>query len=247
MLGITLSWCFGIMSNIVWIYVYISQLKENYINKSDFNLSFYFILGWFITDSLSNFSGYYKGTSVIILYISSCNIIFDTIFICQYLYYKFYDLFCIDNYDLLLENRNVNTTQIIFKNIFFLLKTIEIQLLSIYLFFIIFMDLIINITRIDKVIIGEIYGWILCVILFLSRIFQIIFHYKEKNVKKSSFFIFCIIICANILLLISILIRLIDINDNRYIYKNIQWIIASTITTLMDLIIIYQYYYFLND
>ena len=49
---------------------------------------------------------------------------------------KFYDLFCIDNYDLLLENRNVNTTQIIFKNIFFFVKnnrnTIIINLFIFY-------------------------------------------------------------------------------------------------------------------
>ena len=248
MLGVTLSWGFAIISNISWSYVYISQLKENYINKSDFNLSFYFILCWFVSDTLSNYAGYYKQAPIIIMYINSCNIIFDTIFICQYFYYKFYDLFCIDNYDPLLENRNVNTTQNLFKKIFYIFKSIESQLLLIYIFFIICMDLIINITHVEKVIIGEIYGWILFIILVLARLPQIIFHYNQKTVKKSTLFIFINIICANLFLLTSILIRLIDINDNNkkleYINKNIQWIISPIITSSLDFIIIYQYCYF---
>ena len=70
MLGVTLSWGFAIISNISWSYVYISQLKENYINKSDFNLSFYFILCWFVSDTLSNYAGYYKQAPIIIMYIN---------------------------------------------------------------------------------------------------------------------------------------------------------------------------------
>jgi hypothetical protein len=247
MLGEILSWCFAILSNITWLCVYISQLKENYINKSNFNLSFYFIFCWFISDTLSNYSGYYKGSPIIILYISSCNTIFDTIFICQYFYYKFHDSFNLDNYEPLLEDRdrNINKTQIIFKTIFDILKTIEIQLLLIYIFFIISIDVIINITHIEKVIIGQIYGWVLCTVLILARLSQMMFNYNKENIKKSSGFIFISIICANLFLLTSILLRLIDINDNNkleYINKNIQWVITPIITSLLDFIIIYNNY-----
>lgn len=249
MLGIILSWIFASLSNICWLYVYISQLKENYINKSDFNLNFYFILCWFVSDTLSNFSAYYKEASIIIMYISSFNVIFDTIFICQYFYYKFYDLFNLDNEPLL---QNSDENKIIFKNkkLKFLLKSVEFQLLLIYIVFIISIDLVISNIQIERIVIGQIYGWILCLLLVLARLPQIILHYNKKNVKKSTLFIFIAIICANLFLLTSILIILIDNNDNKfkleYIIKNIQFIVTPIITTSLDCIIIYQYYYYIN-
>lgn len=252
MLGAILSWVFAILSNISWLYVYISQLKENYINKSDFNLNFYFILCWFVSDTLSNYSAYYKRAPIIISYISSFNVIFDTIFICQYFYYKFYDLFNLDNYEPLLQNTNTNTNEnkIIFKNIVYVLRSLEFQLLLIYIIFIISIDLIISTIHIEKVIIGQIYGWILCLLLVFARLPQIIFHYNQKTVKKSNFFIFACIIFANLFLLTSILIILIDDNDNKvkleYITKNIQFIVTPIITTFLDFIIIYQYYYYID-
>lgn len=247
MLGVILSWVFAILSNICWLYVYISQIKENYINKSDFNLNFYFILCWFISDTLSNYSAYYKGSSIIIIYISSFNVIFDMIFICQYFYYKFYELFNFENCEPLLQNSNTNEIQIVFKNI---LKSIELQLLLVYIIFIIFMDLTISITHIEKNLIGQIYGWILCTLIVLARLPQLIFHYNKKSVKKSTVFIFIAIICANLFLLTSILIILIDNKDNKvkleYITKNIQFIVTPIITTSLDFIIIYQYYYYIR-
>lgn len=243
MLGAILSWIFAILSNICWLYVYISQLKENYINKSDFNLNFYFILCWFISDTLSNYSAYYKEAPIIIIYISSFNVIFDTIFICQYFYYKFYELFNFDNCEPLLQNSNTNETQIVFKNI---LKSLEFQILLIYIIFIVVIDLVISITQIEKILIGQIYGWILCILLVFARLPQIIFHYNQKTVKKSSLFIFIGIICGNLLILISILIILIDTNNKlEYIINNIQFIVSPIITTLLDFIIIYQYYYYI--
>lgn len=244
MLGVILSWIFAILSNICWLYVYISQFKENYINKSDFNLNFYFILCWFISDTLSNYSAYYKGSPIIIIYISSFNIIFDTIFICQYFYYKFCDLFNLNVSEPLLDNSNEN--QIILKNIYYILNSIQFKLLSIYIIFIISMDLIINMIQLEREIIGHIYGWILCLLFILARLPQIIFHYNQKTVKKSSLFIFFGIICGNLFLLTSILIRLVDINNKlEYINKNIQFVITPIITTLLDFIIIYQYYYYI--
>lgn len=252
MIGITLSWVFGIISSVIWIFIFVLQFKKNYINKSNINLSFYFIFAFLIGDTLSNFSAYYKGTSVIILYISSCNIVCDIIFICQYLYYKFGYLFNIEisEYTTLLEisNTNINThIKIYVKLLKDIITKIEIQLLIVYILFFTLINLILNITHIEKLVISEIYAWISFCIYLLARPPQIYLNYKRKSVVGLSLMVFYSIIFANFMFLTSILIRLIDLNENtklEYINKNIQWIIGPILTSLLDVIIICQYYYY---
>jgi len=249
MIGIILSWTFGIISSLIWIFIFILQFKEKYLNKYTSNLSFYLILALLIGDTLSNFSAYYKNTSIIILYISSCNIVCDIILVCQYFYYKFDYLFNIDSseYTTLLEVSNKNLYVKLFKNI---IKNVEIQIIIIYILFFTLIDLILNVTHTEKLVISEIYAWISFCIYLLARLPQIYLNYKRKSVIGLSIIVFYSIIFANFMFLMSILINLLDLNKNtklEYINKNIQWIIGPILTSSLDVIIICQYYYYINN
>lgn len=241
MLGNVLSWIFGSLSNICWFFVYIPQIKENYKNKSCNAVSFYLMLFWFMGDTLSSISAQYKNIWSVVLYVSFYNIFFDIMFLSQYIYYTFYEL----NEDGNQENQALlGRNYQVFKTIIQVLKNYEIQLILLYLFTIIFIDLVLNISHFPKRIIGEIYGWTSTIIFLSSRIPQIYLNYKRKSVRGLSFLTFSTIILANYLFLTSILINLIDLEKIQYytyIILNLQWIIGSSITSLLDMTILYQF------
>lgn len=248
MLGDVLAWIFGSISNIFWLCVYLPQIRENYKNKSCDAMSFYFILLWFIGDTLSSLSAIYKKVSFVIWFISLYNVMFDIIFVCQYVYYTFYDLFFIDEYEThslvtgLNNNRNVfNYTFYFMTNLF---QQREILLLVLYLIVIIFIDMILHLTHISEKIIGEIYGWVIIFIFLSSRIPQIYLNYKRRSVRGLSWLTFSSIILANYFFLASILIKIIDLQAyqrSQYILLNLQWIMGCSITSLLDLVIMYQF------
>lgn len=254
LLGDLLSWIFGTLSNICWLIVFIPQIKENYINRSIKAMSFYLIFFWFMGDTLSNISAQYKDiSSPIVIYVSSYNIIFDIIFFVQYIYYTFYDLFVIeieqeDETRFLLHDiykKNV------FKSIITLFLQWEIQVMLIYISIISSIDIILNIFNLQKALISTIYGWGSSFIFISSRIPQIYRNYKRKSVKGLSFFTFATIILANYLFLTSILLKLIDIKTyeerSLYVLGNLQWIVGPSITSILDIIILYQFLLFKNN
>lgn len=256
LLGDVLSWIFGTMSNICWLVVFIPQIKENYVNSSVKAMSFYLIFFWFMGDTLSNISAQYKDiTSPIVIYVSSYNIIFDIIFFFQYIYYTFYDTFY-DSFIIEVEQEDETRSllhhnsrrQNILKSITSLILRWEIQMMLVYISIISLIDIILKVFNLQKVLISTIYGWGSSVIFISSRVPQIYRNYKRQSVRGLSFFTFATIILANYLFLTSILLKLIDIKTyeerSRYVLGNLQWIVGPSITSILDIIILYQFLLF---
>ena len=89
--------------------------------------------------------------------------------------------------------------------------------------------------------IGDIFAWLTLIICIMSRFPQIILNYNKKNVDGLSSMTFTTIILANNLFLASILIALLDIEDRYdYFINNIQFILSSIGTTILDMIILIQ-------
>jgi len=82
------------------------------------------------------------------------------------------------------------------------------------------------------------------IILFtVSRIPQIILNWRRKSVHGLSIISFVIINVSNYLMLASILV---DIRSYIDLMKNIQWIISPFLTSMLDTIILFQFYHYTN-
>ena len=275
MYGKILSLIFGNLSNLLWIVVFYTQLRENYLNKSAKALSFSLIYLWILGDYLSIISAKSKHLSNIIIYIAIFHIICDYIFVCQIIYYRYkeeqlrkeHDVFynSIINYGNQTESENqthpnspINFVQVTpefsittyntpliaqeYKNkycIFYLTLT-EILLaffstcLSLLLYFLV-----------DIYNLADIIAWCTVLIFISSRIPQILLNYSRKSTDGLSIWIFILINIANWLFVSCILIEMLDIPKEEYVFhlmKNIQWIIGSVLTTFMDIIIFIQFH-----
>ena len=72
--------------------------------------------------------------------------------------------------------------------------------------------------------------------------------FTRKSTKGLSLLSFIIINIANFFFLLSVVIILYDLNPNTYIdyiKATIQWIVGSSLTTLFDCVIFYQFYIYL--
>lgn len=250
MLGSVLSWILGSLSNLCWLFVYIPQIRENYRNSSCNAVSFYLILFWFIGDTLSSISAQYKEITSVVLYVSLYNICLDIIFLCQYMYYQFGDLINSEeseNQSLL--NENYNKFKFGLQPILNIFCQYEIIITLSYLITIGCIEMSFN--HLSKRIIGEVYGWISAMMFISSRIPQIYLNYKRRSVRGLSFLTFSSIILANTLFLTSILINLIDLENfyqrSQYIIENLQWIMGSSVTSLLDMIILFQFNFMNKD
>jgi uncharacterized protein with PQ loop repeat len=86
-------------------------------------------------------------------------------------------------------------------------------------------------------IMADIFGWSALSLFVLSRIPQIILNYNRRSTEGLSVASFILINVSNYISLASILV---DVYTYADVFDNIQWIISPFITTILDLIIIYQ-------
>jgi uncharacterized protein with PQ loop repeat len=107
-----------------------------------------------------------------------------------------------------------------------------------YIFFAI-MSLVISIPliRVYPDIMADIFGWAALSLFVLSRIPQILLNYTRKTTHGLSMSSFVLINISNYVSLASILVDVYTYDD---VLANIQWIISPFMTTILDVIIIYQ-------
>jgi uncharacterized protein with PQ loop repeat len=239
--GQTLAWLFTNISNGLWLFVFIPQFINNYKLKSGEALSLVLLLCLLFGDICSIMSASAKGLNVIIIYAGVYHIILDIIMISQVIYYRIYRVLNED--DLILEetvpllgtrNTVVRDCDVLtFNECIFVVCSSMIVLLSELLIFY-------NFT-----IVADIIGWIATFTFMIARIPQIMLNHNRKSTAGLSLLSFIIMNIANILFLLSVLIILIDIDENKYceyITNNIQWIVGSASTNIFDAIIFYQFY-----
>jgi uncharacterized protein with PQ loop repeat len=79
-----------------------------------------------------------------------------------------------------------------------------------------------------------------------ARLHQIYLNYKRKSVAGLSYYTFAFIVLANVCFVISLFIRLIDYTTEkeRYIYinTNIQWILGTLSSIVLNFVLLYQFY-----
>lgn len=257
MIGNILSWILGTLSNIVWLFVFIPQLIENYKRSSSNSISFYLVFLWYVGDTLSIVSVMYKSVQPILFYIGIYHVIFDVIFLLQIVYYRLPPFnhislsetyYLIDDSYYLTANIRRSFYYNYWKDALFYLKDVflsfEVSLLISYSVTLLLTPLLLSEAKLPKFIVGNVFAWSATAIFLLSRIPQIILNHKRKSVNGLSLTTFINIIIANQLFLVSILIHLIDLDASRhsvYILNNLPWIIGSCGSTLFDFIIFIQF------
>lgn len=241
-LGYILSIVFGILSNIVWSIVFIPQFLKNIKNKDANAISYYMILFILIGNTLSYLSAHGKNLSYIIVYGSFYHILLTSSLLIQWIYYKVKnnEIFYIDNQDYFYLNTHE------FNNIYILKKIIKIRKVYISLIFITCL-LTIKITSdiLNNIVFYNIIGWTSTILFISARIPQILLNSSRKTTDGLSITSFILITIANILFLISLMIRIIDSdidNKKEYLFQNLQWLTGCTVTVIFDAIIFAQYY-----
>ena len=246
-IGQQLSWIFGIISNGLWLVVFIPQIYQNYKNKNSEAISLSLLFCLILGDIFSIVSANSKDLNLVIIYSAAYHILLDLIVVFQILYYRrLKDINHLEeNTPLLLDTSDIQYT-------YFYLTTFEFIFISIFGLVVLVLQLLLLFLP-DKptvIYIADIIGWSATCIFMIARIPQIVLNFKRKSTKGLSLMSFIIINIANFFFLMSILILLYDLPQSDYIthiLKNIQWIVGSSSTTLFDAVIFYQFIRYKNN
>ena len=98
-------------------------------------------------------------------------------------------------------------------------------------------------TYIENVVIGTSIAWITTSLYIIGRIPQLIHNYKRRSTEGLSKLMYIFTILGNVCYLLSIVTYSID---PEYIIINIPWIVLTVINSLLDILVIIQYYYYKN-
>lgn len=237
--GQVLSWVFSTLSNVAWLFVFVPQIVENWLNCSSNAVSFYLVLLWYIGDTLSVTSTMYKTVSDTLIYVGLYHIIFDVIFLFQIIFYR---LPGFNRYPLLLNETNFRYEIIDYIRTVVFMEEV-LTFLSYHVFLFIVYPLLYWTSQNT---IGDILAWSSTVIFLSSRLPQIWLNYTRKSVDGLSFVTFINILVANMLFLLSVLSPLIDQANEQdariYFITNLPWIIGSSSTGVFDIIMLTQFY-----
>jgi uncharacterized protein with PQ loop repeat len=251
--GQQLAWIFSIISNCMWLIVFVPQFYKNYKNKNSHAISLLLLFCLLLGDILAMTSGYLKKLNIVVIYTAVYHIILNSVIICQILYYR--RLSCIsynqERVSLLsssssssssLSSSYISCNESLSSLVF---TPLEIYFYITSVCFIILTHIFIQINNNYNELIGNILAWIATFIFIFSRIPQILLNFKRKSTEGLSITTFIIANISNMFFMLSILIILYDLNINQYnnyIIENIQWIIGGGVTTIFDGIIFYQFY-----
>lgn len=241
-LGNELSWIFSIISNVVFLIVFLPQCYKNYLNKSGESISLVLLFCLIIGDILSMVSGYVLGVPIVIIFSAIYHIVLDIMVILQILYYRkqMPEFSSIDEITPLITDEEFLLDDYITIISYFELIFISMSSLCVIMFCI-----LLNIFNNDKkIILANIIAWLATFLFIGSRIPQIILNYKTNSVKGLSIWSFILINVCNLFFFLSIVINLYDINPELYynfIINNLQWLVGCTCTFIFDVIIFYQF------
>jgi len=239
--GQTLAWIFSTISNILFLFVFLPQLYQNYKNKNSEAISIILIFCLILGDIFSIISANIKDLNYVIIYAGIYHIILDIIIMCQIIYYRLYNTLIYENETLPLLGISNN----LIENKFTYLKC-----LTLYEFLFILSSVLLILFIDNTIPFANFIAWVSTIIFGLSRIPQIILNFQRKSTLGLSFLSFFTINIANIFFLLSILIILIDLPKDEYLMYlnyNIQLIVGGFVTMLFDSVIFYQFYKYKNS
>lgn len=243
--GDVFSWTLASLSNVTWLFVIGPQLYKNYKLKSSNSISFSLVFCWIVGELLSMISAWGKGLSNVIIFIGMYHLVINVIFMAEILYYRktnniFESITVIEeeNEPLVTPIRNVKS------NNFLNLKKEEMLMLF---FTSIIMIILICGMSVSYMDFTNMIAWLSTLTFIVSKIPQIILNRKLKNVEGLSKITFVCIILSNLFFLLSILIKLPFLENSKhsfYFLNNLQWIIGTIISTIMDIILMGQIIYY---
>jgi uncharacterized protein with PQ loop repeat len=239
--GALLSNVFNIASMITWMFVFIPQILTNMKNKSASAISFYFLFCWLMGDLFSIQSASKLNLNKVIVYNGWLHVVFDVILISQWFYYnyQFYDNSNVSaETPLLLSYYQVNQPKIIKQNEFLLICGVIFQFITHF-----------SMNEYDSNTLAVLVGWAATCVFFFSRIPQIYRNYTRKSVEGLSLMTFFLISIANNMFLTSVLVQIIDIDDDKkykFLFDNLQWIVGILLSDAVDIIILFQFYKYKN-
>ena len=213
----TLSDGFSLFSVIFYAIVYVPQFYIVFKTKSSEGISIYMMLFYTLADSLS-----LMGTLLLLLQSNLVAIgwFHFVMSICMLITIYIHD-----------NERNI-------------LKGI---LLNIFLVIIVSLCIWVHVnlynTYIENVVIGTSIAWITTSLYIIGRIPQLIHNYKRRSTEGLSKLMYIFTILGNVCYLLSIVTYSID---PEYIIINIPWIVLTVINSLLDILVIIQYYYYKN-
>lgn len=258
LLGQQLSYIFGIISNILFVFVFMPQLYKNYKNKNANAISLSLLYCLILGDLFSIVSADYKHLNPVIIYSAIFHIFLDLIIVGQIIYYRHLYTSTLLNCPFIEEHSRLlgDTNNLIdinpkYKKHFGYLTNIEFG-------FVLFSSLIVITVEIlllylqDNLLaiqLANILAWGSTLVFISARIPQIILNYRRGSTEGLSLISFIIINIANLFFLLSIVILMIDIKESyiEFILYNIQWIIGSTCTALTDIFIFYQFWLYYRN
>jgi uncharacterized protein with PQ loop repeat len=256
LLGQELSYIFAIISNVLFIFVFMPQLYKNYKNKNAEAISLSLLYCLILGDLFSIVSADYKHLNPAIIYSAGFHIFLDLIIVGQIIYYRYIDTstllafpFIEERTRLLGDTHNLVDINPKYKKHFGYLTNVEFV-------FVLFSSLIVISTYIlllylkDHILamqIANILAWSATAVFITARVPQIILNYTRGSTEGLSLVSFIIINIANLFFFLSIIILMIDLPKNKELYiefilYNIQWIAGATCTTITDLCIFYQFW-----
>ena len=226
-----------ILSNVLWLVVFIPQLIENYTNKSSDAISFNLILMWILGDLFAIIATLYKNVSVALLVIAVYRFVIDIVLTTQIVYYRL--KYTNVETEFLLEEISTQTetspfrfsNKTLFKKLFKyeIVSLVTVVLSTMLLYFTLPLSLL-----------GDFFAWGATMIFMTSRIPQIVLNRRRKSVVGLSFNTFKMIIVSNSLYITGLLLPLYDFGW-EYFFNNLQWIIGSMSGLFFDFVIICQF------
>jgi uncharacterized protein with PQ loop repeat len=224
----SVSWCLNVLSNLLWLCIFLPQLYINYKLKNSEAISLSLLLLLIFGEVLAITSGYYKNLHIIVLLTGFYHVFFECILVTQIIYYRYFNI---------IKRRIIDS---LFDDEFTPLLNMPLpkSLLTIYEIYLITS---ITITYIilfclgKSDFMGDLIAWLATIIFTISRIPQITLNYERKSTEGLAISSFIILMLSSLLYLISILL----VNDWIDI---IQWIFGVMSSLLFfDSIILYQF------
>lgn len=227
----------GTISNGLWLFVLIPQLYTNYKLKRTDSISLSLIISWIYADILVIVSSYLKHSNIMVIYGSVYHILLILLLGLQVLYYR-----SVSN-DLDVEGYvsytsisalSTDTTEATDSSDTGYLTKSEQK----YIFIsIATLGLSVPGILVSPDLMADLFGWCALSLYVMSRIPQIMLNYERKSTEGLSMSSFVLINISNYMSLASILV---DVHDYNDFLNNIQWIISPFITSMLDIIILYQ-------
>jgi hypothetical protein len=174
-----LSWIFSSLSNGIFLFVFMPQFYENYINKTGNSISLILLFCLVFGDILSMMSGIQKGIPNVIIFSAIYHIILDYIIISQIIYYRKYKR------NLSLQDEETSPLLITMENKKVFTNT---EYIFIWLGYLMIIILALINYKLNSDILVDIVAWISTLIFIVSRIPQIILNFKRKSVKGLSIY-----------------------------------------------------------